>query len=269
MSAVYDVNGNVVIRDGGDESIAKENLTGKVLITIGDSYTVGMRSYYTAMATKYGMILDSRGVGGSSISNADGTSNPMCFRVDTIIENYTSGYEISGTTYYKDDVAVIVFMGGTNDPIANVALGTGINDTSTATVYGALNHIFNSLQKEFTKTTIIAVSQPANYALDVQEIVISDQRAINIGFDSMAQALAMDNVQFTAFTMARKEGAVIELAKQYGVNLIDMFHNMPSIFNPTNRSVYWRGDKLHLSETGYKLVADTIEKRIVDLFGIS
>lgn len=266
--AIYDINGNSIISsETGDEDVAKEKLSGKVIIPIGDSYTVGMQSYYQAIAQKYGMALDLRGVGGSSISNCAGGSAPMCFRADTIISDYTSGYAIDGTTYYKDDVAVITFMGGANDAIANVALGTGVNDTSTATVYGALNYLFNALLKDFTKAKIIAISQPSNYWLDVEEIVISDQRAINIGFDSMAQALEMDNIQFTTFTMGRKEGAVIECAKQYGVYLIDMFHNMPSIFNPTNRSTYWSGDKLHLSLTGYKLVADVIDEKIVEIWG--
>lgn len=262
---LYYMNGAEFPIVGGDPDAAKAALAGKVLIAIGDSYTVGMQSQLQNLCNEYGMILDARGVTGSMIRI--GGSNPMCSRTDTIVQNYTDGYAIGGTTYYKDDVAVITFMGGTNDGPSTGVIGTGINDTATTTIYGALHHIFYTLLKEFTKAKVVCIAQPAHHALSAAEVVTREAAAQALGFDSIEQAQLMDDVQFSSYCCNRTQNAVKQSALMYGVELIDMIREMPPISNPVNKSAYWAGDKLHLSAAGYQLVVDAIEKKLLDLFG--
>lgn len=271
---LYYMTGEEIPIVGGDPDAAKTALSGKVLIAFGDSFTVGMCDQSTYMGTpplvslceKYGLVLDKRGVTGSEIS-MNGDKPPMVSRVDTIVQDYTDGYAIDGTTYTKDDVAVITFMGGVNDGSSNGVIGTGINDTATTTIYGALHHIFYSLLKEFTGAKVICIAQPSHYALSAANVVTSEASAKALGFDSVAQAQLMDNVQFSSYCCNRTQNAVKQSALMYGVELIDMIRDMPPISIQANRSAYWAGDKLHLSIAGYTLITNAIEKKLLDLFG--
>lgn len=262
---IYDINGVAIPIVGGDPVAAKTKLAGKVLIAIGDSYTVGMGTALQALCNKYGMVLDLRGVTGSMIRV--GGNNPMCTRVDTIVQNYTDGKTISGTTYYKDDVCAITFMGGTNDGPSNGVIGDGINETATTTIYGALHHIFYTLLKEFKKAKVICITQPSHYALSAASVVDREAAALALGFDNMAQAQALDDVQFSSYCCNRTQDAVRETSQMYGTELIDMIRDMPPISNPSNKSAYWAGDKIHLSSAGYQLIINAIEKKLLDLYG--
>lgn len=271
MDKIYDATGRILeISDGHGqeyyEEIAKTKLTGKVLISFGDSYTNAMSGLFSTMATKYGMIHDGRGVVSSPICDRGGTQ-PMVNRVDTIVSDYTSGFTINGNTYYKDDVAIITFMGGANDPGGIAAYGTGIHSTGKNVIYGATQYIFNTLLENFTKATIICITQPSSYNASIAPWITDDASAQRFGFDTAAEALAYDDVQFSNYMMANKEAIVKECAWYYGVPIVDMFHEFPSILNPANRSTYWNSDKLHLTTAGYKIVASGIDKKIVDIFG--
>lgn len=271
---LYYMTGEKIPIVGGDPDAAKAALAGKVLIAFGDSFTVGMceQSLYTgtpplvSLCEKYGLVLDKRGVTGSEIS-LNGDKPPMVSRVDTIVQDYTNGYAIGGTTYTKDDVAVITFMGGVNDGSSNGVIGTGINDTATTTIYGALHHIFYSLLKEFTGAKVICIAQPSHYALSAANVVKSEAAAQALGFDSVEQAQLLDDVQFSSYCCNRTQNAVKQSALMYGTELIDMIRDMPPISIQANRSAYWAGDKLHLSIDGYTLITNAIEKKIIDLFG--
>lgn len=264
---VYYANGGIVPIIGDDYEETKRKLSGKVLIAIGDSYTVGMANHLQSLCNKYGMILDARGVTGSTIR--EGGSNPMCSRVDVIVQDYESGRSIDGVTYYKSDVGVITFMGGTNDGASINVIGGGLNETATTTVYGALHHIFYSLLKEFTKATVICISQPANYYLSASSTVTTEAAAQVLGFDSVAQAQLLDDVQFTSYCCNRTQTAVKKSALMYGAELIDMFSEMPPISNPSNKSAYWASDKIHLNSAGYLIVVNAIEKKLLEMFGAS
>lgn len=266
MSGIYKIDGTAVYGDKDfHAAIAKTKLNGKVLMSIGDSYTVGMRSLFNSLASKYGMVHDNRGVGGIGISTAYAGS--MYNTTTTAVSEYTNGFAIDGTTYHASDVGIITFMGGCNDGIVvEQDTGTGIADTRTTSIYGALHYIFKTLMNTFTNATIICIVQPPNYYYQTS-IAETDQAAIKFGFESLAALQRLDDVQFSVYTVGVKENAVKEMAWLYEVPTVDMFQKMPSIFNPTNRSLYWLPDKLHLTTTGYGLVADAVDDKIVELFG--
>lgn len=266
MRYIYYMDGRAIPVDGGDPEVAKPKLTGKVLIAIGDSYTNLMDTQLKSLCSKFGMILDKRAITGSMIRI--GGDNPMCSRVDTIVQDYTNGKTISGTTYYKADVAVITFMGGWNDGPSAGVIGTGINDTATTTIYGAMHHICYTLLKEFTKAKVIVLTQPTNYSLS-SSIVNTQAAATALGFDTPEQAQLLDDIQFSSYCSLRTQTAIRNVAIMYGCELIDMLYEMPPISNPTNKSAYWRGstDKIHPSDAGLTLIAKAIENKIVDLFG--
>ena len=274
---IYDVNGNEIVPGGGGgggdstdhAAEAKEKLQGKVWIAIGDSYTVGMASQLSSLASKYGMIMDNRGKVSATISMRSTDAARRLYNItNTIISNYTSGYTISGTTYTAENVGLVTFMAGANDGAGIEAwIGTGAHETSNTTIYGSLNYIFNALTKAFTKAKIVCVTQPANFATAVSSLA-SDESARNYGFDDLAEAQVLDDVQYSNYLHANKEAAVKDSAWRYGLEIVDMFHDYPSMENPSNRSAYWNSDKLHLTSAGYTLVANGIDKKILEVFGM-
>lgn len=253
----------------GDEATAKERLTGKVLITLGDSYTAEMSTQLTSLASSLSMILDNRGLVSSKIGYRSNESVKSFYtRANEIVQQYTNGRTIDGITYQPSDVAIITIMGGANDAeTIETRIGTGIHETDVTTICGAMNHIMNVFQQTFQNATIIVITQPPNYGLSVASYVTSDQTAIGLGFDSMAEALILDDIQFSNYCMAIKENAVREFPWLYHTPLLDMFHEFPSILIPTNRTLYWRSDNIHMTPAGYNLLRDAIKSKVVELFG--
>lgn len=252
----------------GDEDTAKERLTGKVLLAIGDSYTRGMESQFAAIASKYGMVIDNVGYVGATICWRSTDSARRIYNiVDTAVNAYTNGKTVSGTTYHASDVGIVTFMGGANDDAAVEGwIGTGPHETDKTKIYGSLNHIFSTLQATFTGAKVICISQPSFYSLTVSSIT-TDARAQEMGFDDLAESQVMDDVQYSNYCQGAKEKAVREMAWLYGCEFVDMFHDFPPVNNPTNRTTYWNSDKLHLTTAGYNLVANAIERKIVEVFG--
>lgn len=252
----------------GDESIAREKLSGKVLLAIGDSYTRGMESQFVALASKFGMIIDNVGYVGATICWRSTDSARRLYNiVDTAVNAYTNGKTVSGTTYHASDVGIVTFMGGANDDAAVEGwIGTGPHETDKTKIYGSLNHIFSTLQATFTGAKVICISQPSFYSLEVSSIT-TDARAQEMGFDDLAESQVMDDVQYSNYCQGAKEKAVREMAWLYGCEFVDMFHDFPPVNNPTNRTTYWNSDKLHLTTAGYNLVANAIDRKIVEVFG--
>lgn len=270
MSTLYTYDGTPIEigGGGGSEDVAKEKLTGKVLLVIGDSYTVGMSSQLSALATKYGMIIDNVGYVGATISWRSSASARRLYNiVDTAVSAYTSGKTISGTTYHASDVGIVHFMGGANDGNGiDSWIGTGIHETDKSTIYGSLNHIFSTLQETFTGATIICTTQPSFWSLTVSSVT-TDAQAQELGFADLAELQGMNDVQYSNYCQCMKEKAVRDIAAAYSIPIVDMFHEFPPVNNPTNRTTYWQNDKLHLTSAGYNLISSAIDKKIVELFG--
>ena len=269
MSEIYDVYGNTIaIGSGGSEDAAKEKLTGKVLVALGDSFTVGMSNQLTSLATKYGMAVDNRGVVSSTLSDRTSIPQSMYDRADDIVDDYTFGKTINGTTYYADDVGILTLMGGANDGAGiDRWIGDGIHVTDPNTIYGSLHHILSEFLETFTKATVICITQPSIFNSVVATECATDEDAQNRGFTNRAEALVLNDIQFSNYCMGMKQSAVRTCAWYYQVPLLDMFNEFPAVNDPANRSKYWQNDKVHLTTDGYNFVAGAIDKKIIELFG--
>ena len=268
-------------RLGGSYKRARKKLEGKVMVTLGDSYTRGMDGVLTALAEKYGMILDNRGIVSSSVCG-DTTGNkgfrPMWNRASGIVTDYTAegGYVIDGVAYTAEDVGIITFMGGANDGFGlETWIGSGPADTDTYHFYGAMNHIYSVLMEAFPNARVITILQPSSFNRTVNRNtdpaageVIDDATAQLWGFKDADAYRKMTDIQFSNYAMTIKEEAIRRMAWTYGSPLVDAFGKFPTMFNPDNRAKYWQGDKLHLSGEGYQLVADLLEQDgILAVFG--
>lgn len=275
---IYDVDGNVIAAGGGSSDsgasidVAREKLVSKVFIAIGDSYTEGLDINYTAIANNYGLYFDNRGRVSASVAERIEGNEPakrMPNIVDRIVSDYTSesGYYIGGKYHFADDVALITFMGGVNDAngIAN-RLGTGIHDTERTLMYGALNYMFSILQETFVNATILCVTQPPSYNHQVSEIK-TDSYAQEIGFDNMAEAQVMTDVQLSTYCLSIKENIIKNMAWAYGLPILDLYTEFPTVHNANNRAKYWNSDKLHLTDNGKIVVANALDRKILELFG--
>lgn len=257
----------VATGDGaGDESVAKERLTGKVIVALGDSYTAQMSSQFSTLATKFGMVIDNRGVAKSSLSDRGTAAQTMYDRADVIVSDYTNGKTISGQTYYADDVAIITIMGGANDGAGiDRWIGRGIHETDPNTIYGSMNHILKIFSETFTAAKIIVIAQPSPYNATKANID-TDAEAQELGFDNLADLQVMTDIQFSNYCTGLKEAAVRDAAWRYSCEYIDMFAGFPTILNPDNRSTYYE-DTIHPNDTGYNIIANAIERKIVEVFG--
>lgn len=245
-----------------DSADTLPDLSGKTAIFMGDSYTHGMSAMLKSMCAEFGMVDDNRGVVSSSICG-DTTGNkgfsPMWNRTKSVCEEYTT----AGTT---DDVALIVFMGGANDGFGiETWIGSGIADTNTEHIYGAMHSILNSFRQTFTKAKIITVLQSSNYSRTVDSVT-DDSTAVVFGFADLATLQKMDDYQFSNYAMFRKEKAVQEVAEFYNTAIVDCCFNWHSVLNANDRVTYWNSDKLHLTSAGYQDVTNRIKEKIVEIF---
>ncbi len=274
MSQIYNASGVAIDLGVHDEAyyenLAKTALTGKVWIAIGDSYTAGMNSQLSALATKYGMVLDNRGVVSATIAWRSTSSNLRMYNtVNTVVTDYTNGKTIGGTTYHAEDVGVITFMGGANDDAQKEAwIGSGTTDTNKSTIYGSLHHIFQTLLSTFTNAKVVVATQPSNGAFTLSK-VSTDDYAQKLGFADLAAVQVLNDFQLSNVLHSSKEAAVKEMAWCYGIPVTDIFDKFPSIMVAANRDAYWvyaQDDHyLHLTSAGYDIVADAIEKKVVEV----
>lgn len=250
-------NGNT-----GDPTVTIPDMSGKTAIFIGDSYIYGMSAMLKSMCAEFGMIHDNRGVVSSSICGDTTDSKgfrPMWSRTNSICEEYTS----AGTT---DNVALVVFMGGANDGFGiETWVGSGISDTDTNRIYGAMHSILNTFRKTFTKAKIITVLQPSSYSRSISDIT-DDDTAKALGFSNLAALQLMDNYQFSNYAMYVKEKAVKEVAEFYNTAIVDCCFDWHSVLNADDRAKYWSDDKLHLSAAGYEDVTSRIKEKIIEIF---
>lgn len=242
-----------------EEELAKARLTGKVMINFGDSYTKNMATFCSTLATKYGMVADDQGTNGATVIGNFPT------KANDVVTAYTNGRTIGGVTYHAEDVAFITFMGGANDGAGiNTYIGTGLSDTSTSRIYGAVQSIFKLFANTFTNAKIIVIAQPSNYNQSVSSFT-TEAQATALGFASLADLQRLDDYQLSEYMMYNKEKAIMEVAKAYSFPLIDMFSNFPSMLNPANRTAYWQSDKIHVNTAGSQLIVNALEKKIVEL----
>lgn len=239
---------------------------GGVMLTIGDSYTAYMKNNFEAFAGKHGLVQDNRGLASSTIAGDTSGSigyKPFWDRIDAAVSEYSTGFTINDKVYNSDDVKLITFMGGANDwSTVNDSidrLGKGVNTTDKGTLYGSLNHCFETLLKNFPNADIVCILQPCNYANTVPQ---SEEDAKNVGFESLEQAKEMTDEQYSVYLMQRKERIVRTMAEQYGIPTVDCCFKWFNPCNPNDAVKYWRKDKLHCTAEGHEAIIAALEKKV-------
>lgn len=256
---------------GMDVLKAKDTLSGGVWIALGDSYTKYAESYFRALADKYGMIYDDQGKVSSTICG-DTTGNkgfsPFWSRMDNFITNYTGdGQTIDDVVYTADDVKLITFMGGANDGAGTETFIGSPTSKDTNYIYGSCNYMFAKLVETFPNAQVIVILQPANYNQSVANIT-TDEDAVKVGFTDLAELQSYSDYEYSQHIMCRKEKAVKECAERLGLHIVDCIFNWYNVVNPTQRAKYWNTDKIHLSGTGSKALANKLDKDgILAVFG--
>ena len=126
------------------------------MLTLGDSYTTYMNTFFSAFAVKHGLVQDNRGLVSSTIAgSADGTSvgyHAFWVRLDAAVAEYAAagGHTIDGTAYTAADVKLVTFMGGAND-WTTVDESQSIDrlgdptSTNKEQLHGACKYIFGKL----------------------------------------------------------------------------------------------------------------------------
>lgn len=254
-------------RIGGSEARARAKLSGKVVVWLGDSYTVGMGGQIDALAAKYGFVADKRGIVSSTIAGdytGNNGFNPMHSRAARIVTDYTAGYEIGGVTYGIDDIALVVFMGCANDQWTDTWIGPGPGCWDGNTLCGALNRLYSTLLEGCPKAQLITLMQPSNYAFtpsatDKNGVAYTEEDAKAWGLPDLATYLAMTDVQWSNYAHARKSQVVREMAWKYGTHIVDAFNGFPAVSNPANRTAYWHADHLHMSDQGNVVLVRMLE----------
>ena len=236
MSNCYTVGGVRLFNTTGK----KKMYNGGVMLTLGDSYTAMMSSYFDRFASDHGLVQHNVGLASSTISgSADGSTvgyHAFWVRLDEAIASYPK--TINGNSYTLEDVKLITFMGGANDWSTVDASIDRIGDrysTNKEQLYGACKYIFSRLQTVFPNADIVVILQPNNKK--------------DSGTDPCIMQL--------------KESVVEECANMYGLAICDCFKTFPSPYNDTMASKYYQSDKLHLTDEGWDMIIDRLEQ-IVD-----
>lgn len=240
---------------------------GGVMLTLGDSYTAYMNSFFDTFAEKHGLVQDNRGLASSTIAGSeDGVTvgyHAFWVRLDEAISEYETkgGHTIGDNAYTLADVRLVTFMGGANDwSTVNEEmdrLGKGPWETDKEKLYGACNYIFTKFLEKFTNADIVVILQPPNYA---NTVPTQEDGAKNVGFESLAQAQRMTDAEYSSYLMMRKEVIVREMAERYGLTMCDCCFDWYNPINPDEAAKYWQSDKLHLTAAGHQAIIDKLEK---------
>lgn len=277
--ALYDINGNIVTTEGGssdfgvleyslfddnsgsarqavltyqgkrlypkhfkDQTVNKVKVyNGGLMITLGDSYTAYLSSFFDTFATKHGLVQKNVGLASSKIARPEGQGQDsiksFVTRLDELIESFP--ITVNEKEYSISDVKLVTFMGGAND-------WTTVDDThdrignrystDVAQIYGATKYCLNKLQNTFSTADIIVILQPNN----------------------------ANNSDFCV--MELKENIVKECAEMYSLPICDCCFDFYSPANPVELEKYWQSDKLHLSALGHQALIDKLEITLDNLY---
>lgn len=232
MANQYTVDGVRIFGTTGKKKVYE----GGLMLTLGDSYTAMMNSYFNTFATNHGLVQLNVGLASSTIAgSADGVTvgfHAFWVRLDEAIASFPK--TINGKTYQLSDVKLITFMGGANDwytvteEIDRIGNRFSVDKEQ---LYGACKYIFGRLHEVFPNADKVVILQPNNANVD-------------------------------PCVMQLKESVVEECANAYGLKICDCFKEFPSPFNASDLAKYYQGDKLHLSSDGWNLIIDHLEQKV-------
>lgn len=212
---------------------------GGLMITLGDSYTAMLNTFFDSFAEKHGLVQYNAGLASSKIARPEGegldTIKAFVTRLDELIESFP--ITIDGTSYEITDVKLITFMGGAND-WTTVDANQGIDrigdrySNDKGQLYGATKYCMQTLQTTFPGADIICILQPNN----------------------------ANNADFCV--MELKENVIKECAEMFSIPICDCCFDFFSPSNPTELSNYWQSDNLHLNASGHQAIIDRLEKTL-------
>lgn len=171
---------SLVVMHGSGKKLAAyfspERLKGKKWLGLGDSYTHGLHTYFTDLASSLGMTYYNYGIVSSTICQHTDAASPMVDRWDNM---------------EADNVGLITFMGGANDWTSTI--GTMDDDSTTKTsIYGACKNIFEGLIAKYPDALIIVILQPENNKSGNIETDISNMRSIEEAVKNVAELYNLD-----------------------------------------------------------------------------
>lgn len=215
---------------------------GGVMLTLGDSYTAYLNTFFDTFASAHGLVQKNAGLASSKIARPEGegldTIKSFVTRLDEMIASFP--ITINDVSYTTTDIKLITFMGGAND-WTTIDGSQGIDrigdrySTDKGQIYGATKYCLQTLMKTFPQADIIVILQPNN----------------------------ANNTDFCV--MESKENVVKECAKMYSLPICDCCFDWYSPANPTDLVTYWQSDKLHLNAKGHQALIDKLEKTLNNL----
>lgn len=239
------------------------NMQNKTILCFGDSYTNYLAKeggYFAGLGQSFGANVKNYGIASSTIkNNSEGGSSyqPMVDRVDTLISENESD---------ADNIALITFMGGTNDSWGKTSsLGENIYDMSKGHIYGACHYIFRRLKEAFPNAKILVILQPscANYKISD----ITDEEVVkSLGFTDLANAQQFTDLQLSVLKSQTKQNIVDEVAKFYSLDVLDCCRNWYSPLNSNELSTYWDTDYLHLTSAGNEDLTNRTRLKLYELY---
>lgn len=240
-----------VANKSGVSTADVSTLKGKVWIALGDSYTQYLAGAYTdgvtpstsgkwaTLASNLGMTLYSYGIASSTIRHSENTGSdgfscvPMVDRVDGLISDHADE---------SDNVGLITFMGGINDPESWLG---NLESTDKGTIYGALHQIFYKLCNAFPNAHIVVILQPTS----AHGVASGD----------------FDYIQGSIYPAQHKQRAVKAVAEFYGLKICDCCFDWYTPANPTHLLLIWQSDKLHLTDYGNQKLTEKLVKSLEEI----
>lgn len=239
---------------------------GGVMLAFGDSYTVGIGDKWDDFASKHNLVCDKQGIVGSSYHGTESSSPfPYWVRLNTIINDYTSGKTIGTKAYTATDVKLITVMGGANDGWSKSEIGNSIYTTDKNTLYGACHYVFGKLLQTFPNADVVCILQPIQWR-DASSVtnLTDDETAKTYGFETAHDAQNLDGFGYANFTSTINQYAIRQVAEMYGLTICDCALEWYKRIGSVDSSAYWVSDG-HMTGTGYAAILAQLEKTVNNL----
>ena len=201
----------------------------KKLTALGDSVTEQGRYLNFLKDILYFNTIQNCGEGGTTVAGI----SPHAMNNDERINKM------------DNDSDVVLFMGGINDWVQNIQLGT-IDNTDVSTFYGALNSIAEKLTNKYP--TKLVVFMGTTYAI---------YHGNQFSEDGLKNANGLTTKDYSE--------CIMNVAKKYGIPFVDLYGNCG--WNKFNISSFVTNDGayLHPNENGGKRMGRIIYSKLIEL----
>ncbi len=203
-----------------------ESMAGKAFVFYGDSITERCGAYYThkdytqLLSEEFGFYAYNAGVSGATASVISSNTNNLFSQLEKT------------EAIYRDADYVSIFI-GTNDFGNKRPLGT-IDSMDKSTVYGAFNSAIST----------IVEANP-----DVKIMLCTPFWRGDASWNGF------ETVNGAGYTLADMCNAIKAVGAKHGCKVVDQ----TNVFNAENCTLYMNSDRLHLYESGYRLMVENIK----------